>query len=112
MDIRKIENKIVFFLFILVGLKFFYVLLKGLYYPLINMLGLDTTEYLYEWIYAYLLYFKNFIFSIILFFKSRNEIKDKYIVSILGLFNPVFALVFYFIESEMILKGSNKLDNG
>jgi hypothetical protein len=104
---KRIEDKMVFFLIVLICIEIIHLVISGFYFNILQLLNIEYDEEKYIILYTWTPYFTKVIFSIVLVIYCRLEVKNKLTIPILGFFYPVIGLVFYFIESEMVKKQAN-----
>ena len=98
-----LEKKIVKYLMVLLGM-FVLTFLSNAFLPML----MRDWDFIYYWDISILVtytipgYIIKIIFGIILFFDCRKEIKNYYLIPVLGVIFPAIGLIFYFIESFLL----------
>jgi hypothetical protein len=102
---KEFENKIIKYILILTGIIILNALSIGLIPNFVHQFN-DSMR-IPALLTSIMPIIINLFFAVILFFDCKKEVRNFYVIPILGAFIPIFGLIFYFIERSLLLKNTN-----
>ena len=101
---KRLENKILKYFLILSGMFILNILLTVFFPKIVDLFEFkDPGKAFNIWIKIFP-YFINLLFALILYADCRKETKNYLTIPILGIFVPIVSLMFFFIESYLVIE--------
>jgi hypothetical protein len=101
---KEFKNEIIKYMLLLLGIAIINLLLNLFLIRIIDFQQFDDPGKAYHLLFKLALIFVNLIFGLILFLDYRKEMKNRYMIPILGAIVPIVGLMFYFIEKYTLSK--------
>ncbi len=103
-DMKELKNDTIKYMLLLLGISIVNFLLNIFLIEVIDFHQFEDAGKAHNLIIQVALILLNLIFGLILFVDCRKDMKNRYLIPILGAIVPIVGLMFYFIERYTLAK--------
>jgi len=101
---KEFKDEIIKYILLLLGIAIIDLLLNLFLIRIIDFHQFNDPGKAYHLFYKLTLIIMNLIFGLILFVDYRKDMKNRYMIPILGAIVPIVGVMFYFIEKYTLSK--------